>query len=224
MRKCKKCGSEKPLDQFEMTNRERGWRRHECKVCTKKRVQSWNEKSKQHLQEYHRQYHQANRDKKIAMVAKWAAENPGNRRQNALAYYYRLQHAAMTAYGGYECSWCGIDEPLVLCIDHVHNDGNVHRREIDASGAGFYKWLRDNGYPEGFQVLCANCNHAKHRNGGELPESLKGRCNDHPAREYPASDRQGKRPAPHGAMIWSELMGNHERSSEEDGTRSSVLV
>ena len=45
------------------------------------------------------------------------------------------------------------------------------------------KWLKDNGYPSGFQVLCMNCNHAKYRNGGVLPESLKGRCIDYPERE-----------------------------------------
>ncbi len=50
-------------------------------------------------------------------------------------------------------------------------------------GHKFYKWLRDAGYPDGFQVLCMNCNHAKYRNGGILPQTLKGRCNDYPGRE-----------------------------------------
>jgi hypothetical protein len=29
--------------------------------------------------------------------------------------------------------------------------------------------LRKNGFPEGFQVLCANCNIGRHINGGICP-------------------------------------------------------
>jgi hypothetical protein len=117
-------------------------------------------------------------------VNDWVLKNPDRRRKNALAYYYRLQHSAIEAYGGYRCQWCGIDEPLVLCIDHVENNGKAHREEMNSVGGHrFYKWLRDNAYPPGFQVLCMNCNHGKYRNGGVLPPALKGRCNDYPQGE-----------------------------------------
>lgn len=180
MRKCKKCGVEQPLSQFEMHNKEKGYRRHECRSCTKARVRNWADKSRAHIKQYRQDYHQNNRAKIVGKVNEWVKNNPEKRRANALSYYYRLQDAAIMAYGGYKCGWCGIGEPLVLCIDHVENNGRAHRREIGSTGgAKLYKWLRDNHYPTGFQVLCMNCNHAKYRNGGTLPESLKGRCNDH---------------------------------------------
>jgi hypothetical protein len=28
-----------------------------------------------------------------------------------------------------------------------------------------HRWLKNSGYPPGFQVLCFNCNFAKHRKG-----------------------------------------------------------
>lgn len=172
MRTCKKCGEAKPLDQFEVTNKERGWRRHECRDCVRERSRKYAKESKRVISEQER-------EQAVVRATNWAKANPDKRRKTSLAYYYRLQHAAIEAYGGYRCAWCGITEPLVLCIDHVNNDGREHRRQIGATGGHkFYKWLRDNGYPEGFQVLCMNCNHAKYRNDGVIPDTLKGRCND----------------------------------------------
>lgn len=64
----------------------------------------------------------------------------------------------MEAYGG-KCACCGETELAFLTIDHVNNDGADHRREIGKGG--LYYWLVREGFPEGFQVLCANCNLAK---------------------------------------------------------------
>jgi hypothetical protein len=88
-----------------------------------------------------------------------------------LKHYYRRQHEAMLAYGGYVCACCGETEPLFLSIDHIECDGAEHRKKLgkSANGSGFYRWLRDNKYPPGFQVLCMNCNHGRMRNGGLCP-------------------------------------------------------
>lgn len=183
-RQCKKCAETKPVEQFELLNKEKGYRRGICDSCRADYKREANERSKAELVQYRRQYHNRNRDKIIAKVNDWVKANPDRRRKNALAYYYRLQDQAIMAYGGYQCTWCGITEPLVLCIDHVDNNGRDHRKEIGSLGGHkLYKWLKDKDYPDGFQVLCMNCNHAKYRNGGTLPQSLQGRCNDHPARE-----------------------------------------
>jgi hypothetical protein len=47
-----------------------------------------------------------------------------------------------------------------LAIDHVAGGGNQHRKAL-GGGDKVYRWLVSNGYPEGFQVLCHNCNCAK---------------------------------------------------------------
>jgi len=31
----------------------------------------------------------------------------------------------------------------------------------DAEACGMYRWLRDNGFPEGFQILCLSCSDSK---------------------------------------------------------------
>lgn len=83
----------------------------------------------------------------------------------------RLRSEAFEAYGGYRCACCGETEPVFLSIDHIHNDGAEQRRRGDygRNGTSFYHWLRKNGYPAGYQVLCLNCNIGKHRNGGVCP-------------------------------------------------------
>jgi len=72
-----------------------------------------------------------------------------------------LRDEVFVAYGGYRCKCCGETEPRFLQIDHVNNDGAKHRRQMGGGGNHLYLWLKRNKYPEGFQVLCANCNYAK---------------------------------------------------------------
>lgn len=66
-----------------------------------------------------------------------------------------------SAYGG-KCACCGEDRIEFLAIDHIEGGGNLHRREANLQpGTQFYCWLIREGFPDGFQVLCYNCNNAK---------------------------------------------------------------
>jgi hypothetical protein len=75
----------------------------------------------------------------------------------------RLKSKIMNHYGDCRCACCGESNIEFLQIDHIHNDGAKHRREIGIKrhGVAFYKWLLKNAFPPGFKVLCANCNMAK---------------------------------------------------------------
>ena len=72
-------------------------------------------------------------------------------------------------YGGYICTCCGETEKKVLTIDHVEGGGCQHRKKISKSGSGIYIYLKREGFPSGYQVLCYNCNVGKYRNGGVCP-------------------------------------------------------
>ena len=72
----------------------------------------------------------------------------------------RLKHAAISYYGG-KCACCKLDDFPFLTIDHINNDGAVHRKANKIIGRLIYNWLKKNNYPAGFQVLCFNCNSAK---------------------------------------------------------------
>ena len=61
-------------------------------------------------------------------------------------------------WGNPICNNCGEQDVDVLCIDHINNNGSEHRKTYTGN---LSRWLRDNKYPTGFQVLCWNCNHKK---------------------------------------------------------------
>lgn len=61
-------------------------------------------------------------------------------------------------YGG-KCACCDEDEYEFLAIDHIDGGGNEHRKEINRGGK-FHRWLEARGYPEGYRILCHNCNQA----------------------------------------------------------------
>ena len=81
------------------------------------------------------------------------------------AYRKKERLGALAAYGG-KCACCGEEDYRFLCIDHINNDGAEHRKKIKGT---IFSWLRKNNYPEGFQVLCWNCNMGKYHNGGICP-------------------------------------------------------
>ena len=66
--------------------------------------------------------------------------------------------ACLMYYGNAKCECCGESGQAFLTIDHINNDGYAQRRESKAHGGMIYSWLRRQGYPAGYRVLCANCN------------------------------------------------------------------
>ena len=54
-----------------------------------------------------------------------------------------------------------------LSIDHVQGGGTVHRWKLGFSGYHFWTWLKKQGLPEGYQVLCMNCQFIKRHTNRE---------------------------------------------------------
>ena len=125
---------------------------------------------KQSSKEYHRQYREANREKRRRWNREWIERN--RERYNASKYVYRdgLKADAMKRYsvnGKIECAICGFDDIDCLCLDHIDDNGAEHRKELGISsrggraGVSTYAALKRAGWPDGLQVLCANCNQKK---------------------------------------------------------------
>lgn len=95
-------------------------------------------------------------------------KGPGNRAQknSLLASRSRARMQTLEAYGGAVCACCGESGVQFLTLHHVNGDGAVERRH---HGSRLAYWLRRQGYPPGYEVLCFNCNVGKHLNGGVCP-------------------------------------------------------
>ena len=81
-----------------------------------------------------------------------------NMRRSNGALRLRRRHQALEAYGG-KCACCGITEEVFLVISR--SDGYEKTTGPKSNSTVLYHWLEKQNYPEGFQVLCANCNTAR---------------------------------------------------------------
>jgi hypothetical protein len=86
--------------------------------------------------------------------------------------HLKVKLAAFDAYGGAICSCCGETRFEFMSIDHIDGGGSEHRKQLRGgdgySGGGgvrLYLWLKRNGYPSGYRVLCRNCNASFGENG-----------------------------------------------------------
>jgi hypothetical protein len=77
------------------------------------------------------------------------AKNAAEQRLKVLRHY---------SGGHLHCECCRESHQEFLTIDHVNGDGAEHRRQVKSSD--ICPWIIRNGFPEGFRVLCMNCNYA----------------------------------------------------------------
>ena len=68
------------------------------------------------------------------------------------------------------CQCCGEKEIDMLTLDHINNDGARHRKFNPKTGKNLVGYVLRNNFPDGYQVLCMNCNFSKGK-----PRN-KGRC------------------------------------------------
>lgn len=172
---CKGCGQE-----FDASSNGRTWR---CQPCITAYQAELRQKDKERHRQYSRDYRASQGEAYKARMVQRRREAIASMTQEELVAFRRaeadkskrlnavLREQVFMAYGGKQCACCGETEPLFLTIDHIANDGAEMRRSGTHSRGGtqFYQWLRKNGFPSGFQVLCMNCNLGKHRNGGFCP-------------------------------------------------------
>jgi len=80
----------------------------------------------------------------------------------AQAEYRAEVRARVFAHYGTACACCGSTEELT--IDHAGGGGTEHREQLfggSHAGGPFYRWLVREGFPDGYQALCAPCNNSK---------------------------------------------------------------
>ena len=146
-RKCKDC-----MNAYKLRWR---WaqRKRQMALCPEDRLKSFNRTTSDTL----------------GRLKEWKAKRAEPKVVSAKRYRVKLKNDVLTAYGGC-CECCGESNFGFLSIDHPNGDGAQWRRERNMLGSfQTYQWLRKNGYPPGFRILCMNCNVGRHWNGGVCP-------------------------------------------------------
>lgn len=166
---CTACGQAKPLDAFSLHKVGKFGRHSRCKACRVLYMKGLRERNP----DYYRTWYQKNKEQRRAKAKEWRAKNLDRAReiekrardkyrQAHPDFRRRIRQEVLEAYGA-SCACCGETTPQFLAVDHIHNDGATHRKELGTkAGSGFYLWLKREGFPKDrFQLLCHNCNLAK---------------------------------------------------------------
>lgn len=145
---CPGCQAKKPRSEFYVQVRSKDHLSYYCKTCSSGRARTWQLKHpSQNKQSYEKRFN----------------EDPSKIRKQKLSWqtkrHRELKMMAFRHYGGdppkCNCSACQETRPEFLCIDHIGGGGSQHRSTFSGS---IYWWLHKNNYPDGFRVLCHNCN------------------------------------------------------------------
>ena len=89
----------------------------------------------------------------------WTREQAARRKQKDRER--RIQVIQHYSQGVGCCACCGESHIEFLGIDHIDGGGNKHRKEVQNHYRNIYWYLIKNNYPDGYRVLCHNCNLAR---------------------------------------------------------------
>jgi hypothetical protein len=182
-RLCKKCNIVKPDTEFNCNGT---WKISVCKACTKIRADIYVAKNREKVAERRRLYRLKNKDSISQYMRGYherryeIVKDKYSDRESYFKDIYskrdkmkikdlkrHLRKTVITGYGD-KCICCGESSHQFLALDHVNSDG-AHMRKTKihpASGNQFYQWIIKNNFPSFLQLLCHNCNFAKHFYGG----------------------------------------------------------
>jgi len=106
--------------------------------------------------EYARRYYKINLVKKREYMKLSYIKHNHIRRESARSRRRLLKASVLKAYGGM-CSCCGEKTPEFLTLDHINNDGKIHRLALRSPDV--MSWAAKNGFPkDNLSLRCFNCN------------------------------------------------------------------
>lgn len=161
-KECPRCNQVKSLDCFYKDERAGSKTTSECKECLCKRSWPDDEEKRLKINEKSKNYYWKNKEKSSLNCKKRTKE---------------IRDIVLKGYGGETpcCACCGENIADFLTIDHIYNNGAEDRKGKAKGwnrGSYLYRRLMKENFPEGFQLLCWNCNTSKYRNKGICAHKL----------------------------------------------------
>ena len=144
--KCGKCGGHFPLSNFFKNATRKNGASGYCKKCHSE------EDRKRYFEKYKNDPDYVKHRSEVNK--KWYQKNKERSNLKSRKNEKRIRLEVLNHYGG-KCACCGESRHEFLAIDHISGGGRKHRSAI---GGKIHRWLQRNNFPEGFRVLCHNCN------------------------------------------------------------------
>ena len=141
----------------------RGYRKYCSSSCSRKAKNNYSLKFYYSHKEQHNRrvmdWQKRNKDK-VKIIKKRYCSKPENRervRRYARKRFQTLRLKALIHYSTNppQCACCSEQHIEFLALDHIKGKGTQHRNQIKDN---MWNWVTRNKYPEGFRVLCHNCN------------------------------------------------------------------
>jgi hypothetical protein len=167
MKTCYRCKKELEDDKFGKNKSKPSGLADECKVCKSELCKEYQKRHKDKIKLKKHQYYIENKTEITEKTSLYAKEHREWHNAKGTKAKNKLKSEVFSVYscGEPKCKSCNESELGVLTIDHVNGEGAEHRRELfgNNTGGGYkmYQWLKKKSYPEGFQVLCYNCQYRK---------------------------------------------------------------
>lgn len=151
----------------------RRWRATDKGQAATKRQAEKDQVRRTNLTAQERQEQQArDRARYARQSSEQRASNARQKNESRRRRMEKLWEGVLSAYTRF-CACCGETNRMFLTVDHMNGGGAAHRKQSGGSD-GVLRWLRDHGYPAGFQILCFNCNCGRARNGDVCPHQTRG--------------------------------------------------
>jgi hypothetical protein len=146
-------------------------RNHKVRICKKCTLDNINKR-------YHEIYkHDPEFNKKRKNYSiEWHHKNKEKNNERVAKRDHEIRLMCINHYGG-SCACCGETVYEFLSIDHINGGGVRHRKALGSNGSKFARWLVKNNFPEGYRILCHNCNQA-FGHYGYCPHKNKAQCVD----------------------------------------------
>ena len=132
--------------------------------------QRWRQSHKEKIRLYNEKYRQSHKEEHNAKAKLYYQKHKEEIDAYHREHTRKTKRKVLTHYGNGKCACvkCGFEDIRALSIDHIAGKGRGERRRLGRlTGGKFYYWLGSQGYPEGYQTLCMNCNTIKRFENGE---------------------------------------------------------
>jgi hypothetical protein len=159
----------------------------EKKAAKKRYAQTDYKKHKEHIDKKNMEYHWKNREERLKKMKEYQLKNKDaiikyrkkryhevikknpelmqKHRESVRRCKERYRQKCIEYYskGKNCCELCGISDIDVLTIDHKNGGGRQERKKLSNH---VEKYLVKNNFPEGYRILCMNCNMKEARQKG----------------------------------------------------------
>jgi len=146
------------------------------RLTRKEYQKKWRDLHNQEIKEYRKKWSAEHKEKIREYSKEYLKKYPERIKKYKIKIRKKLKNLIFTHYSSNppKCACCGESHIDFLTLDHINGGGTEHRKLLYKQGTTIYLWIKKNNFPNGFQVLCMNCNWAKGHSKNHLcPHELE---------------------------------------------------